>query len=336
MFPLLLFLRRGRIGLFGYLKHTRMKKIINSGLLSIILIVMFSGCTSSQIAAQTTPAGTITYQTFYNALSPYGEWIDYPGYGHVWNPRADGDFRPYATNGNWAYSTDGWAWESNYSWGWAPFHYGSWLYDDMYGWLWVPGYDWSPAWVTWGFADNYYCWAPIMPGVQIDLQFGSWRPNAFYWNVCDRAHIYDRNPGSEIAGRDHINDIAGRITIINNFNSTRLHNYYAKGPDLGEVEKYTNKRINPVTFKDVRQISGIRHQGNVMNIYRPSVQNPQPHEFRRADVGHINPIQNDGQHPSMGRIEQRNNIESLPAHRGGLPAFNRSSGSGQGRGGRHG
>jgi len=292
-----------------------MKKIINSVLLSLILIAMLSGSISAQTAAQTSPvSGTITYQTFYDNLSPYGTWIDYPTYGHVWNPRIDGDFRPYATNGNWAYSNDGWAWESNYSWGWAPFHYGSWLYDDSYGWLWVPGYDWSPAWVTWGSVDDYYCWAPIMPGVQVGLQFGSWRPHAFYWNVCDRAHIYDRNLGNVIEGRGRINDLAGRITIINNFNTTGLHNYYAKGPDVHDVEKYTNRTINPVTFKDVHKINRAGHQGNVMKIYRPSVQNPQPHEFRSAEAGQINPIRNEGQNPSIGRAEQRSNIESLPTH----------------------
>lgn len=297
-----------------------------------MLVVMLSVSPSTQIWAQTTPvAGTITYQTFYDKLSPYGTWIDYPKYGHVWNPQVDGDFRPYATNGNWAYSNDGWAWQSNYSWGWAPFHYGSWLYDDNYGWLWVPGYDWSPAWVTWGSVDDYYCWAPIMPGLHIGLQFGSWRPHAFYWNVCDRAHIYDRNIGIEIEGRDRINAIAGRISIMNNFNSTDHHNYYAKGPDVHEVEKYTRRNITPITFKDVNKISNSRQEGNSMNVYRPTVQNPQPHEFRSAEAGKINPVQNAEQHPAIGKTEQRKNIESLPVHRD-RDAFNRG-GSFGGRGG---
>jgi len=312
-----------------------MKKIINTRLLSVMLIIIFSNCSSSQIAAQGTPADAITYQTFYDSLSPYGTWIEYPGYGHVWNPRADGEFRPYATNGNWEYATDGWTWESNYSWGWAPFHYGSWLYDDMYGWLWIPGYDWSPAWVTWGLADNYYCWAPVMPGVHTDLQFGSWRPNAFYWNVCDRAHIYDRNLSSEILGRPYVNNIAGHISIINNFNATRLHNYYATGPDLHEVEKYTNRKITPITFNDVHHFSSIRHQGNIMNVYRPSVQYSRPHEFRRVDPENMNPIQTYVQHPLMRSTQQRNNIGSLPIHRDGISGFNRSSFAGQGRGGVH-
>src|ERR1700761_1436748 len=45
---------------------------------------------------------TPTDQVFYDELSPYGNWIDYPDYGYVWAPADVGpDFRPYATNGYW-------------------------------------------------------------------------------------------------------------------------------------------------------------------------------------------------------------------------------------------
>ena len=76
---------------------------------------------SNPMPEQTNTSGSITYQTFYDELSPYGTWIDYPGYGHVWNPKLEANFRPYVTAGNWIYSNEGWAWSSNYAWGWAPF-----------------------------------------------------------------------------------------------------------------------------------------------------------------------------------------------------------------------
>ena len=34
-----------------------------------------------------------TDQVFYDQLSPYGQWIDYPDYGYVWQPNADADFQ---------------------------------------------------------------------------------------------------------------------------------------------------------------------------------------------------------------------------------------------------
>ena len=92
----------------------------------------------------------VSYQDFYDELSPYGHWVDYPGQGYVWVPDAGADFRPYSTNGHWVWSDNyEWVWVSDYDWGWAPFHYGRWDNDPTYGWYWVPGYEWSPAWVAW-------------------------------------------------------------------------------------------------------------------------------------------------------------------------------------------
>jgi hypothetical protein len=300
-----------------------MKTIIKSGFLLMAVALIFSGCAASNSSTQTPAPGPVTYQEFYDNLSPYGTWIDYPTYGHVWNPRISGDFRPYATNGHWAYSDQGWAWASGYNWGWAPFHYGRWLYDDNYGWLWIPGYDWSPAWVTWGSVDNYYCWAPLMPGLDVNSQFGSWRPHSFYWNAVSRDHIYDRNLGSVIERPDRISPLAKRITIINNFNTDKHHLYYSKGPNVADVQKYVHNPIAPATIRDVSRINGVNHRGNVMNVYRPNIQDPrqvapasqhmpQPRDFRHAEVAQSKPIRTEEQRPVMQRQQQMANIQHLP------------------------
>src|ERR1700749_3701227 len=111
-----------------------MKKIFY---LVFSLLVVIAGCTpiiytteTTQPVYNTQPQQPVyadqpqTNQVFYDELSPYGQWIDYPDYGYVWQPNVDADFRPYETNGYWAYSDYGWTWVSNYSWGWATFHYG--------------------------------------------------------------------------------------------------------------------------------------------------------------------------------------------------------------------
>jgi hypothetical protein len=322
-----------------------MKKLFKPGIaLMVVAIILVAGAGNHAIA-QSPVSGTLTYQDFYDNLSPYGTWIDYPNYGHVWNPRIDGDFRPYATNGHWVSSADGWAWASDYNWGWAPFHYGRWIYDDMYGWLWIPGYDWSPAWVTWGTVDNFYCWAPLMPGIDVSLQFGSWRPHSFYWNACSRDHIYDRNLSVAIERPEHITGIVNRIAIINNFNTTKTHNlYYSKGPDVKEVQGYVHQRIEQTSIRDVSKIRQVKHNGNVMNVYRPAIQDPketvqqhpdkilQPNEFRKAEVNQSKPIRTEDQRPVMQRSEQRTNIESLPVQHSANSSGNRGGG---GRRGRH-
>ncbi|NLX80341.1 MAG: hypothetical protein GXZ03_02100, partial [Proteiniphilum sp.] len=75
----------------------------------------------------------MSMQVFYNELRPHGRWIHHNAYGNVWIPKVNKHFHPYATNGYWTMTNYGNMWVSNYSWGWAPFHYGRWFFDDYYG-----------------------------------------------------------------------------------------------------------------------------------------------------------------------------------------------------------
>ncbi|HEY3359461.1 MAG TPA: DUF6600 domain-containing protein [Polyangia bacterium] len=113
------------------------------------------------------PAAGVTVQVFYEALAPYGSWVYLGPYGRVWRPSPSVvgiEFRPYVTGGRWVYTDVGWAFASDYDWGWAPFHYGRWVLATGYGWVWVPGTDWGPAWVEWRMGDGYVGWAPLPPG----------------------------------------------------------------------------------------------------------------------------------------------------------------------------
>ncbi|MFT4092856.1 MAG: hypothetical protein QM640_04395 [Niabella sp.] len=314
--------------------------------ISFIVILFFSSCgpvayvTNDPYYAPQDGAN-ITFQTFYDDLSPYGTWMNYPEYGYVWNPGVSGDFRPYDTNGYWTYTSEGWAWVSNYSWGWAPFHYGRWVYDDLYGWLWIPGYDWSPAWVTWGVVDDYYAWAPLMPGVNVNVSFGSYRPNSYYWNFVNRANIYNRNISSYVR-RQPVN-ITNRITILNDFGHTRNNRaYYSQGPNINEVRRYSNANITPVTIRQVNTRDQMRHDNNQYNVYRPDVQNnsgatsnrgnnntnvnnnagansnsnnstvqPRPQQWRR--VQNTQQVQErTSTEPTRQVKEQRTNVQNLP------------------------
>ncbi|MBN8857993.1 MAG: hypothetical protein J0H29_06375 [Sphingobacteriales bacterium] len=310
--------------------------IIASAIAAFFAMAALTACSSSKNMTQAIPAvptegdNMITYQDFYDGLSPYGTWIDYPGYGHVWSPRLGADFRPYATNGHWLYSNEGWAWASDYGWGWAPFHYGRWIYDDTYGWLWIPGYEWSPAWVTWGYVDNYYCWAPLMPGVNVGVAFGSWIPHPIYWNVVERSHIYDHNIGTLLQRPEVVNNIQNHITVINNFSNTAIHNqFYSRGPQVNEVEKYTNRQIVITPLHNVPNSTLAKQENNRLNVYRPQVQHAQPREFRRIDnATTLHPVQSAGENPVGQRKEQMDNINRLPVHTvpaGALGGFRRDN-----------
>jgi uncharacterized membrane protein YgcG len=104
---------------------------------------------------------------FKPTLDPFGTWSEDPTYGTVWTPSTaavGADFTPYVSAGHWAYDDD-YVWESDYSWGWAPFHYGRWVYGGR-GWGWIPGRTYAGAWVSWrtGYNDwAYVGWAPLPP-----------------------------------------------------------------------------------------------------------------------------------------------------------------------------
>ena len=101
---------------------------------------------------------------FYDALTPYGAWVNYRQYGPVWYPTtgATANWRPYV-DGRWLPTAEGWTFETSEPWGWATYHFGNWMPTTEYGWVWVPGSTWYPSTVAWRTSDEYIGWAPIPP-----------------------------------------------------------------------------------------------------------------------------------------------------------------------------
>jgi uncharacterized protein DUF6600/FecR-like protein len=78
-------------------------------------------------------------------LSYYGNFVDTPGYGMLWQPYLVGaGWNPFM-DGAWAFSPGfGYGWVSAYPWGWLPYHYGTWVFVPGFGWAWQPGGVWMP------------------------------------------------------------------------------------------------------------------------------------------------------------------------------------------------
>lgn len=271
-----------------------MKKLIY---ILILVPVVFTSCSSAVYTTASKPGQyqanaltrvTVGYETFYNELTPYGRWIDYPGQGYMWIPAAETGFRPYATNGHWAYTNNGWTWVSNYNWGWAPFHYGRWMYEDGYGWMWLPGHEWAPAWVTWGQSGGYYGWAPLAPGISINVSIsGGWMPPQHYWNFVPAEHITRENVNTYVINNttniNVVNNITKNITIINNnntfINNTTVSNnntrnnttVYNRGPMVKDVEKLTNHKVQPVLLREDTKPGASVVSNNELSVYRPFV-----------------------------------------------------------------
>ena len=70
-----------------------MKRIIQFAVVALVL-VLGSSARQTASAQYYNDRGDVTYQTFYDELSPYGRWVEYPEYGYVWVPDAGPDFQP--------------------------------------------------------------------------------------------------------------------------------------------------------------------------------------------------------------------------------------------------
>jgi hypothetical protein len=274
----------------------------------VLLIASFQNKASAQPRTDV----SISYQTFYDELDPYGRWVDYPDQGYVWVPDAGPDFYPYSTNGHWVWSDDyQWMWVSDYDWGWAPFHYGRWLHDPYYGWIWVPGYEWSPAWVAWRDGGDYYGWAPLRPGfnISIGINLGGYNPPMDYWCFAPRRYITHRNIYNYCAPRRNNVTIINQTTIINNYNYNR--NVFRTGPGRRDAERYAG-RINPVRFRESNRPGRSSFRNNEVSIYRPRVQRDNnrsiaPRRLETFDRNRTN-ANNSNNGNAIRRPENRNNL----------------------------
>lgn len=282
-----------------------MKRILKMA--AFVLVLVLGSSLRNDISAQY--RGDVSYQTFYDELSPHGQWVDYPSHGYVWVPNAGRDFRPYETNGHWVWTDDyEWMWVSDYDWGWAPFHYGRWFEDDYYGWVWVPGYEWSPAWVAWRDGGDYYGWAPLRPGINISINFnlGGYNPPHNYWCFVPRRYIASRGwYGHRVNYRNNVT-IINQTTIINNYNYSR--NVFRTGPRRANVEVYTG-RINPVRLRESNAPGRSVFRNNEVSVFRPQVRQDNNRQFAPRQVQRYEDRTTANRNSNSNGVFRRNNNE---------------------------
>ncbi|MFA6234445.1 MAG: DUF6600 domain-containing protein, partial [Bacteroidota bacterium] len=250
---------------FHSIPQPRAKQCILTAALVLLMVFMPKPAAAQHIG--------ISFQLFYDQLSPYGQWVDYPEYGYAWIPNEGSDFVPYSSRGHWIYTDYGWTWVSDYRWGWAPFHYGRWAYDDYYGWLWVPDNEWGPSWVTWRRSEGYYGWAPMGPGITISLSFGGHgdRDRNHWMFVRDR-DIERGDIQRYYVNRNEHNRIIQNSTVINQTYIDKSRNTtYIAGPRREDVQRATGRSVRPYAVQD-NSSPGQNLQKDRLEIYRPRVE----------------------------------------------------------------
>ena len=264
----------------------------------------------------------VSFQLFYDDLSPYGQWVHYPGYNYVWIPDAGPDFSPYATAGHWVLTNFGWTWVSDYPWGWAPFHYGRWFFDDYYGWMWVPGREWGPAWVQWRRCDGFYGWAPISPGVSIDVAFGpTYHIRGDHWRFV-RDRDFDRHDIDHyyLNYRENHRYIQNSTVITNRSTGDRHGVYYVAGPDRNDVQRFTGKAVREVAIREsAKPVQEVK--GNELVMYKPIVQKTkgssvEPIPQKAVPIKEATPLsQRTSQNPTLVQNNTGNNMGKVqPIH----------------------
>ena len=247
----------------------------------------------------------VSFQIFYDQLSPYGHWVDFPEEGYVWIPSVDQNFSPYSTGGYWAFTDYGWTWVSDYPWGWAPFHYGRWDFDEDYGWYWVPDYEWAPAWVAWSSSPGYYGWAPLRPGIEVNSAItGGYYVPPEHWHYVHEEYLGHRDMNKHYAPQsENVTHIRNATMINHTYVDNARHTTYMGGPPREEVEKSTGAPVKQLKITP-RATPGQAVNNTQVSIYRPDVtkttaSNPKPTPSRLTNISEIKPLA--GRTPSPER-----------------------------------
>ncbi len=233
-----------------------------------------------QSAAAQPGSGGVSFNVFYDGLSPYGEWVSAGSGVYGWRPvRVASDWRPY-TVGRWAWTDDGWYWVSDEPWGWASYHYGRWTYDDYYGWIWIPGYDWAPAWVEWRYGDDCVGWAPLSPYAVFSVSWGihyrtRWDTPHSWWSFVDCGNIAHADVHRYVYRNDNNTRFIGRTRTGGSvrYSGGRI---VTRGPDREFIERRGNVRIETAKVREVegRDRERVVRDGNreQIEVYRPRIQ----------------------------------------------------------------
>jgi len=208
------------------------------------------------------PEPAVSFDYFQEQLSPYGTWVNIPGYGQCWQPYGmPYGWRPYYDNGYWVYTDAGLYWQSGYAWGAIPFHYGRWAYVGGYGWVWAPAYEYGPAWVFWRHSGDYVGWAPLPYGaVFVDGGWG-WHGHRYaadfdfgfggsFFIFVGYGHLWEHDYHHYTLRGDEFQHVF-RASAINGFHNDHGR-FIHEGLDREHLEHLTGRPVTVVRHEEVR------------------------------------------------------------------------------------
>lgn len=290
----------------------------NALLMSVMLLGLFLVSGQQKAAAQEV---TVSYQTFYDELSPYGQWVEDPEYGNVWVPNEEAGYRPYGTDGHWVMTDQGNMWVSDAPYGWAAYHYGRWTYNSYYGWVWIPGYEWAPAWVSWRSGGGYYGWAPMGPGY---VAGGVYDYPDNYWVFVGPQYLYEPNVYGYYHPRHVRRYIRSSSYITETYVDNGYHSTYYYGPRREVIERESNRPVQVYRVSNANAPRQTSAGGGVVQVYRPVVNQETRTTARpQSSVRATQPV---GRPQSFSRFEGRMQPEFRQQIRSGNVSSGNSGG----------
>jgi hypothetical protein len=238
-------------------------------------------------AVQETAVNYVDYNYYEEPLNPHGAWFVVGDYGYVWQPTVaviNPLWRPYCHGGRWLSTDCGWYWQSDYTWGWAAFHYGRWHQHKVRGWVWVPDRTWGPAWVTWRYSDSHCGWAPLPPGtiytsdgfryhnnkVGFNHDFGL---SHSHYSFVPMHRFTTSSLHTQLVPASQAHDIFNRTTVINNYVSRGNNLVVNMGVDHAILEKALRQPITRHRVVDIPAGSSLKVRADGIGIFedRPSI-----------------------------------------------------------------
>ncbi len=229
------------------------------------------------------PAQPVTVNYFYDALSPHGVWVDVPGYGRCWQPNyavLGAEWRPYVHGGRWVWTDSGWYWLSDYSWGWATFHYGRWSSAPGFGWVWHPDTVWGPSWVCWRRTGSHCGWAPLPPGaywhaggwyhhgrsVSVEFDFGI---GAASFVFLPWGRFCDPRPSHFYANHAHVHSLHRESRVMNAAFVGRNNGMIYHGPGRAQAMQASRAPIPQMSLREAplstRSMHGVQERVQQQN-----------------------------------------------------------------------
>lgn len=248
---------------------------------------------------------TVSFESFYDELSPVGEWIqispdeikadlkDGEGQGfasnimsdentiYIWRPTGvENNWHPYM-NGRWIFTNQGWMWASNYSWGWAVYHYGRWWNSPVFGWVWIPGHVWAPAWVRWKVTDGFIGWCPLTPYARWNMNSGITISNYNYinrnrdWIFIEKGRFAEEiSSSNRVKVKENGTYISKASDLLDiKYENSKIKNY---GPDVNDLQSKFGVKFNEKNITRTNTITNPVVGDKDVTVYRP--------DFKKVDV----------------------------------------------------